>query len=148
MTFFIFLVRHAHQVTLLALHHLNQEVFVTFVRDGKSFVEWEDSMRKRSPTFSFWDMVMKHKTLVLMLVQAHRERDFALFVNVLEQLTPLFFALDQTNYARWVPIHIKDMKSLPEFMKREFQEYHHWVLSKTGKIFSSMPLDQANEPAN
>lgn len=91
---------------------------------------------------------MKYETLVLMLVRAHRERDFALFVDVLELLTPLFFALDHTNYARWVPVHIKDMKSLPESLKREFQDNHHWVLSKTGKRFSSMPLDQVHEQAN
>lgn len=145
---FISFVRHAHQVTLLALHNLKKEAFATHVRDDNSFIEWEDSMRKRSPTFFFWDLVMKYETLVLMLVRAHRERDFALFVDVLELFTPLFFALDHTNYARWVPIHIKDMKSLPESIKREFQDHHHWVLSKTGKKFSSMPLDQVHEQAN
>ena len=86
--------------------------------------------------------------LVLMFVRAHRERDFTLFVEVLEQLTPLFFALDHTNYARWIPVHIKDMKSLPESIKREFKDHHHWVLSKTGKKFSSMPLDQVHEQEN
>ena len=66
---------------------------------------------------------MKYETLVLIFVRAHREGDFCLFVDVLEQLVPLFFALDHTNNA-------------------------YWVLSKTGNKFSAMPLDQAHEQEN
>ena len=105
-------------------------------------------MSQRSPTFLFWDLVMKYEILILIFVRAHRERDFSLFVEVLEQLVPLFFALDHMNYARWVPIHIRDMKSLPESIRREFQEHRQWVLSKTGNRFSSKPLDQVHEQEN
>lgn len=52
------------------------------------------------------------------------------------------------NYARWVPIHIRDMKSLPESIRREFQDHGHWVLLKTGNRFSSIPLDQVHEREN
>ena len=81
-------------------------------------------------------------------VRAHRARNFSMFVEVLKQLVPLFSALDHTNYARWVPIQIRDMKSLPDSVRCEFQERHHWVLSKTGNKFSLMPLDQAHEQEN
>ncbi|KAL9954616.1 hypothetical protein ACROYT_G042180 [Oculina patagonica] len=127
---------------------LKQEAYLASANDEPSLADWENAMRRRSPTFLFWDLVMKYETLVLIFVRAHRERNFALFVEVLEQLVPLFFALDHTNYARWVPIHIRDMKSLPESVRCEFQERHHWVLSKTGNKFSSMPLDQAHEQEN
>ena len=30
-------------------------------------------------------------------------------MQILEKLTPLFFALDHVNYSRWMPVHIKDM---------------------------------------
>lgn len=105
-------------------------------------------MSLRSPTFFSWDLVMKYESLILIFVQAHRERDFSLFVEVLEQLVPLFFALDHMNYARWVPIHIRDMKSLRESIRREFQDHGHWVLSKTGNRCSSIPLDQVHEQEN
>ena len=105
-------------------------------------------MSQRSPTFLFWDLVMKYDILILIFVRAHRERDFSLFVEVLEQLVPLFFALDHMNYTRWVPIHIRDMKSLPESIRREFQEHRHRVLSRTGNKFSSIPLDQVHEQEN
>ena len=60
----------------------------------------------------------------------------------------MFFALDHINYARWVPFHLRDMKSLPEPVKREFLEKHNWVISKTRSCFSAMPLDQAHEQEN
>ncbi|KAK3733417.1 hypothetical protein QZH41_012174, partial [Actinostola sp. cb2023] len=62
--------------------------------------------------------------------------------------TYFFFALDHVNYARWIPIHIRDMKSLPESIKEQFQEQGHWVLSKTNNKFSAIPLDQAHEQEN
>lgn len=96
----------------------------------------------------FWDMIIKYERLVLIFVRAHREKNFPLYVEVLEQLVPLFFALDHNNYARWVPIHIRDMKSLPESVQVEFQEKHHWVMCKTNNSFSAIPLDQAHEQEN
>ena len=41
------------------------------------------------------------------------EKKFELSVKILEELAGLFFALDHYNYARWIPIHIHNMKSLP-----------------------------------
>ena len=66
----------------------------------------------------------------------------------MEELTPLFFALDHTNYARWEPVHIRDMKSLPNTVKDEFEKCSHWVLSKTMNKFSAIPFDQAHEQEN
>ena len=45
----------------------------------------------------FWDMIMKYETLILVFVRAHRDKDFALYVAVLEELAVLFFALDHVN---------------------------------------------------
>ncbi len=58
--------------------------------------------------------------LILTFVQAHRENNFLLYVEVLDKLAPLFFALDHVNHSRWLPVHIKDMKSLPDSVKVEF----------------------------
>lgn len=132
------------------MHKLKREAFLASAHSGDevSFADWEDGIRRRSPTFLFWELIIKYETLVLIFVRAHRERDFSLFVNILELLVPLFFTLDHPNYARWVPIHIRDMKSLPESIRREFQDHHHWVLSKTCNKFSAIPLDQAHEQEN
>lgn len=76
--------RHAHEVTVLALQQLKREAFVSFIRDGEevSMVNWEESLRTRSPTFIFWDMIVKFETMVLIFVRAHRERNFSLYVEV------------------------------------------------------------------
>ena len=142
---YLFHYRHALQVTLLALYNMKQKGFLASASDGASFAEWEDTMRQRSPTFLFWDLVMRYETLILIFVRAHREINFSVLVDVLEQIVPLFFALDHTNYARWVPNHARDMKSLPQSIRHEFQEHHHWVLSKSGNTFSAMLLNQAHE---
>lgn len=91
---------------------------------------------------------MKYETLILMFIRAHRDRQFSLYVDVLEELVPLFFSLGHINYARWVPIHLRDMRSLPDAIKNEFEEKQHWVLSKTNNKFSAMPIDQAHEQMN
>ena len=69
-------------------------------------------------------------------------------MKAMEELTPLFFALDHVNYAQWTPIDIRDMKSLPNSIAHEFQSEGHWVLSKTGNMFSAIPFDQAHEQEN
>ena len=57
----------------------------------------------RSPTFQFWDTVLRYEIIVLMFVRAHRTKDFNLFVETLEALVSCFFCLDHINYARWIP---------------------------------------------
>jgi len=45
--------------------------------------------------------------LILTFVAAHRERNFQLYVEVLEKLTTLFFAMDHIDYARWMPVQFE-----------------------------------------
>ena len=100
----------------------------------------------RSPTFQYWDTVLRYEIIVLMFVRAHRTKDFNLFVETLEALVPWFFALDHINYARWIPIHIRYMKSLPLSIKEQFDSC--WVVQKTSNRLSCMPIDQAHEQNN
>ena len=58
----------------------------------------------------------------------------------------IFFAFDRYHYARWVPVHIRDMPSLPASIKEEFKS--KWVVSKTCNRFSSIPIDQIHEQEN
>ena len=56
---------------------------------------------------------------------------------------PTASAIIFTNYAaRWIPIHIHDMKSLPITFETRFKK--DWGVSKTKKIFSCMPHEQEN----
>ena len=105
-------------------------------------------MITKSPTFLYWDTILKMEILGLLFVRAHREQDFPLCVESLKAIVPWFFALDHQNYARWIPIHICDMQSLPTSVLQEFEECGHWVIQKNKNRFSSMPIDQAHEQNN
>lgn len=138
--------RYAHQVTVVALSKLQKQAFLKTTspeHDEDDFQRWKATMKEKSPTFHFWNMVLRIQMLKLIFVRSHREMNFSLYVEVLESLIPSFCALDHTNYARWIPIHIRDMKSLPEDIKEEMQKY--WVIGKTSKPFSCIPIDQAHE---
>ena len=98
--------RHAHQITLLALKRLQHEAFLQ--SSDESEAAWVKAMCKQGPTFMYWDFILRQETLILIFIRAHREKNFALYVEILEKLTPLFFALDHVNYSRWMPVHIHD----------------------------------------
>ena len=103
-------------------------------------------MKSKYPSFQFWDLVLEYEILVMIFVRAHHVKDFQLYIESLEALTPWFFALDHINYARWVPIHIRDTKSLPNAVKDELAKC--WVLRKTHSKFSFIPIDQGHEQNN
>ena len=41
-------------------------------------------------------------------------------------ITPWMFALDRTNYARWLPVHIRDMAQLPNKHPHVYKEFYEW----------------------
>ena len=67
--------------------------------------------------------------------------------NACDDLCPWFFAFGHTNYARWMPVFLKDMACLPEthpsvpeaFMEGKF------IVQRSDKKFSLMALDQSQE---
>ena len=91
-------------------------------------------------------MIRKLEVLILIFIGSLREGKFQLYVETLEALVPWFHSLDHTNYARWLPVHIRDMKSLPPAVKNDLQKY--WVVANTEKPFSYIPIDQAHEQNN
>ena len=92
--------RHAHQITLLTLHKLQKKASLQ-LGSSESEIKWRNNMCQKSPTFMFWDFIVRYESLILIFVRANREKNFSLYVEVLEKLTPLFIALDCVNYSRW-----------------------------------------------
>ena len=103
-------------------------------------------MTETSPTFKYWDMVLRIEIQILIFIRAHREKDFPLYVEALESLAFLFFAMDHFNYSRWIPVHLRDMTSLPVKLRDDFSKF--WAVSKTNNRFSAIPIDQAHEQEN
>ena len=102
------------------------------------------------PLFLYWDRVLYLEISCLQLALAFREADFALYIYALIKIIPSMFALDQTNYARWLSVHIRDMCEVPVQHRDVFQKFcdRSFVVHKTERPFSSLVLDHAHEQLN
>ena len=106
-------------------------------------------MSTSSPNAYYWLTTIDLQTKLFMFVRSIREANFDLFVRGLEELLPWVFALDHTNYARWLPVFIEDLKTLP-LQKEFFIEFckGHFCINKTGRLFSAIGEDHAHEQNN
>lgn len=59
-------------------------------------------------------------------------------------------SLREANYARWIPVHLRDMAQLPKTHPDIYEEFKagHFTAQKTKQVFSVMPIDQAHEQNN
>ena len=103
-------------------------------------------MIEKIHTSQSWDTTLRIEKLVLTFIRAHGERKFDLCVQSLELIVGYYFALDHYNYARWVPIHIRDMKSLPASIHGSFKK--HWVVLKLPTVSPPSLLIRRKEIAN
>ena len=115
-----------------------------------SFEAWKTAKRQKSPHFQYWEITMKLEEIVLTFVLALRKGNFKLYIETVEKLIPCFFAFNHTNYARWLPIHLRDMISLKDnhpFVYTKFEQ-GCFVVWKTRRKFSAISVDHAHEQNN
>ena len=110
--------RRAHEITSASLYVLQQRAYDKYLTRTEDriplfFTVWRDKMSETCPQFLFWCSVMELQLLYLQLVKAFRTADFSLYVDSLTKVMPWVFALDLTNYSRWLPVHLRDMQELP-----------------------------------
>ena len=135
------------------MYRLQQTAYNSFFEgsdDPATFDQWRDEKCKSIPQFKYWDIVLNLELLLLEFVRAERTADFSLYMKVLPKLAPWFFALDHTNYARWLPVHIKDLLALEENNPALYKEFQagHFVARKSCNSFSAIALDHAHEQMN
>ena len=145
--------RRAHQITAAALHILQHRAYNRYSANGQSPVEfevWSDRRKQSCPQFQFWATALELEICVLIYVRFLREADFALYLDALTELVPWFCALDHTNYARWIPVHLRDMAGLPNKHPEINRKFNagHFTVQKTKRVFSAIPIDQAHEQNN
>ena len=118
--------------------------------EASSFEEWCNCQKKESPQFAFWFSILNMELTIFTLVRAFREGNFHLYRESLQELIPYLFAINNVNYARWLPIHLCDMMSLEKQHPEVAREFHNgnFVVHKTDRIFSGMAIDQAHEQNN
>ena len=145
--------RRAHQVTGTALYILQHRAYnrycereATEADDQLKFEDWS-CQREDIPQFQYWSIVLELELLLHIYVRSLREASFNIYLHALTELAGWFHALDHTNYATWMVVHLKDMVELPERhpeIARKFRE-GGFTVHKTTKVFSSIPIDQAHE---
>ena len=83
-------------------------------------------------------------------VRSLREGGFPLYVQSSDELCSWFHALDHTNYARWLRVHVRDMVQLAQQNTEVHAEFMtlNFVVQKSRRKFSLMAKDQAHEQSN
>ena len=148
--------RYAHTVTAAALYLAQQNAYRDFCNgladegDKLNFNDWCKQKKTSSTQFLYWDTVLDLELLMLSFVRSIREQNFALYIESIQKLAPWFFVLDQTNYARWLSVHVRDMLSLKDSHPSVQAEFvaGNFSISKTCKNFSAISIDHAHEQLN
>ena len=143
-------------MTAASLHILKKKAYSAYkdkleeTQQNVTFEEWENTMEKKSPHFQFWGLVLHLELTCLRLVRAFREANFALYVDGIRQILPWQFAMDHTNYARWLAVHYRDMQVLSSKHPDVYKHFSDgaFVVHKTNITFSSIALDHAHEQVN
>ena len=123
--------RYAHQITACALYYLQKKAYENYLDNCTSDQPMEisacleDQSEKHSQC-QFWCIALEIEITILLFVKFPREGNFPLYVETLEKLVPWMFVLDHNNYARWLPIHIRNMATLekqhPGIFENLYQE--------------------------
>ena len=139
--------RYAFQLTLHVLLKLAQETFKT--SGIESFESWKKQRIQKSPTAKYWFTAIDLILILFMFVRSIRESNFKLYVKVIELMLPWYFALDHTNYSRWLTIALDDLKPL-KIEDKLYQDFSDgkFTFNKTERPFSSMGEDQSHEQNN
>ena len=148
--------RLAHQVTASSLFILLKRLYKSYKESlhpdesPKTFDDWCCQRCQEFPQFHFWYATLHLQLLVLTFVRSLREGNFDLYIDCLTELVPWYFSLDHTGYARWGPIHIRDLISLAKAYPEIAAEFNkgNFVVCKSKRPFSAMALDQAHEQNN
>lgn len=146
--------RYIHEVLSAALHILSMSAYNTYKTEnpGTQFdlETWKEQQSADSAAFHYWNMILTLELLRATFVRSIRTSNFGLYLQALKSMAPWFFALNHTNYARWVPVHIRDMEILPIVAPEVHRAFcsGKFTVKKSKARFSSIALDQGHEQEN
>ena len=104
-------------------------------------------LAEKGATAKYWKTVEMNLLLLCRLLRAQRTGDWRMTLNTCTDLCSWFFAFGHTNYARWMPVILHDMKHLPEIHPSVHDSFIQgkFVFQRSNKKFSLMALDQSQE---
>ena len=146
--------RYAHQLSVMYIHLLKHTAYSAYCSAVPGTAEsqqvWEQLSRTEIPQFKYWPTITELELLMCRFIRSLREGHFPLYVQVCDELCAWFRVMDHTNYARWLSVHVWDMRQLSEthpdidakFLKGNF------VVQKSPHKFSLIGKDQSHEQSN
>lgn len=105
------------------------------------------SKKESNPSFQFWWQYTEMVCILLRFTRAQREGQWHLHMYAFQEMLPFFHRYDHTNYARWGPVYLAQMKQLPAEVQAEF-ESGNWVVKGSSRRFNQVDPDQAQEWLN
>lgn len=121
--------RQAHQVTACSLFILLQKAYTKYKEgvankdDIMSFASWCAQQVSATPQFQYWYAALQLELLLLVFLKSLWVADFYLYVNGISKMLPWFFAMNHSNYARWLPVDLCDMCSLDQMVPHVALEF-------------------------
>ena len=85
--------------------------------------DWMEKKASESRMFHYWKMIFDLQILILMFIWSQRERDFALYDQVLKSIMKYIFAFNHYNYVRWLTIHVDDLIKLELVCGNVYKEF-------------------------
>jgi len=143
--------RYAHEVSLASLSILRHDAYNADTENtSESLDTWVARRCKESVQFLYWQTTMELESLPLNFVRSIREANFSLFVQMLKEICPWFFALDLTHYSRWLPVFIRTLEELPVRHPQVYAAFEsgHFTSRKTDAAFSAISDDHLHEQNN
>ena len=102
----------------------------------------------RGPMAKFWQSYLDLVGLLLNVIRATREGNWEVHMSCPRKMLPWIFAMDHTNYSRYVPLYWWDMHQLhithPE-VNTQMQLGEFAVQRTSHKPFSQLSVDQTIE---
>ena len=97
--------------------------------------------------FRLWSSYMTMVETLMDFTRAQREGNWVLHIESFAAMIPWFLIYDHTNYARWGPIYLADMKLLEKTAPKIHSEFMagNFVVKWSQKYFNQVSPDQATE---
>ena len=99
---------------------LLQKVYAKYIEhlnDGHDilpFDDWCTQPVSAMPQFQYWKVTLQLQILLLVFLKSLRQANFTLYMDALQEMLPWFSAMNHTNYAHWLPVHLRDMHALQQ----------------------------------
>jgi len=102
----------------------------------------------RGPVSAFWMTYIDLVEILLGLIRADREGDWYLHLACIRKMIPWCFAMDKTNYSRYLPVHYGQMMMLNSVcpdLHQHFLNGGFSVQRSSGNPFGKIAVDQTLE---